>query len=62
MNDRQFLCLVDILTFVALLCALIGLNNKYHLSFWDDLIIGAVAWCWSFHGYLRGFFAGKDDE
>lgn len=62
MNDRQFLRLIDLLTFAALLGALIRLNITYHLSVWEDLMIGAVAWCWSFHGYLRGLFDGKDDE
>ena len=62
MNDRQVLRLIDLFAFAALLGALIRLNNTYHLSVWEDLMIGAVAWFWAFHGYLRGFFAGKDDE
>ena len=62
MSDKLILCIVDVLSFLALLGALIGLNNAYHLSVWADLVIGAVAWCWSFHGYLSGLFARKDDE
>ena len=62
MNDRQFLRIVDFLTYAALLGALIRLNNTCHLSVWEDLMIGALAWFWSFHGYLRGLFDGKDDE